>query len=417
MSSGTNYSRQIPLTLWHKRLIAALSTVLFAWTFLKPQGVRYMLDANVYRLGAQRVIDGLPLYNGHFHIIDDISLPFTYPPISALLFLPLTVFGNTGTSIAVTFVNLVLLITIVWILLHYVACLDHSSSIWLAVGLSAILTQFGPVYGSLMLGQINLFLGLLVLLDATLVPRKFRGLLTGIATALKLTPAVFGLWFVMRRDWASLLRMGLGALGMTALGFLVLPQDSKDYWLGTVQNSSRIGGIAYASNQSFNGELFRLGLRTENSGSWLWLVLVATLLLATVIVMRRLLLANMPLLALCLNSFVALLASPVSWAHHFIWVPIMLIVLGIMWWDTRYSRGTHFAMTHQQQVICFVLVVTGAACFALQPISFVPSGDSRELEWGVLWHIIGNAFLWWTLAAYPLLWRLSGTRVGNSCGT
>lgn len=410
MPRATAPERQISLKSWHKWLIATLSPLLFAWTLIGPEGFRYRLDANVYRLGAQRILDGLPLYDGHFHIIDNVNLPFTYPPISAILFLPLTILGNTGTSVVMTLINLGLIFAIVWLLLRHVARLDRTSAAWLGVGLSALLTQFGPIYASLTLGQINLLLGLLILLDATLIPRKFRGLLTGVATALKLTPAVFGLWFVLQKDWASVLRMGLGAVGMTALGFLVLPQDSKAYWLETVQDSERIGGIFYASNQSFNGELFRLGLRTENSGSWLWMLLVVLTTAATAVVMLRLFRAKLPLLALCLNGFVALLASPVSWAHHFVWVPIMLILLGILWFGSRSTQDTiqrTTQLTPRQISICKAMLISGVVCFALQPVSFTPNGSSLELEWGVFWHLVGNAFLWWCIAAYPLLWLLA----------
>lgn len=285
------------------------------------------------------------------------------------------------------------------------------------MGISALLTLFGPIYASLMLGQINLLLALFILIDATLVPRRFRGLLTGVAAALKLTPAVFALWFLLRKDWASLIRMACAALGMTALGFLILPRDSAAYWLGTIQDSGRIGGISYASNQSFNGELYRLGLRTGDSHSWLWIALVVLLINASVVVMRRLLRAHMPLLALCLNGFVALLASPVSWSHHFVWVPIMLIVLAIMWGNSRYSRDGSLKLSPQQSTTCMVLLISGIVCFALQPISFVPNGGSRELDWGVLWHLVGNAFLWWSIAAYPLLWRLSNTDKNQSKGS
>ncbi|WP_459610478.1 glycosyltransferase 87 family protein [Corynebacterium urogenitale] len=406
------HPRHLHLSTRLKWLIAVASILAMAWIFFDHTGIRYALDVNVYRLGAQRLLDGQPLYEGSFPINEDISLPFTYPPISAILFVPLTLFGPQSVSIAMNIVNIALLYGTVWFLLRRLGNLDRTSASWVAAGLAAVLSLIGPIVSTLNFGQVNMLLAAMILADALLVPRKFRGLLTGFATALKLTPAVFGLWLLLRKDWASIVRMGIGTLGLTAIAHLITPRDSTDYWLHTLAETERIGGLGYSSNQSLNGELWRLGLRTEDAGSVVWIALVLVALAATVALMLRLLRAGQPLLALCVNAFFGLLASPVSWAHHFVWVPIFLLILGLLAWRQRAespassSVAERFTWNIAQRRVWLCLSIMGVLCFALIPTAYTPSTGNVELEWNLGWHIIGNAYLWWTLAAYPALWFL-----------
>lgn len=400
-----------PAFRWTTGILAFLATW---WSLFTPLHIRYRLDTDVYRLGAQRLLDGLDLYAGGFPIRDGITLPFTYPPISALAFIPLTLFTAHGASFAFGVINLAVLTLICWIIARNIAGLSPSDAIWAAVFIAAVMTLFGPVASALNYGQVNLVLLLFVLLDATLIPPRFRGVLTGVATAFKLTPAVFGLWFLLRRDWASIARMGAAAVGMTALGFAVLPQNSWDYWFGALKKTERIGGLEYSSNQSINGELWRLGLRTADGGTWWWLLLVLLALVATLLLMRRLLMAGLPVVALCVNALFGLLASPVSWDHHFVWEAVMLLVLAAYALHGRFrdvpsSVGTAKQRCRKQQAVWW-LVGVGVVCLAVTPVNFSPTGHGAEHHWGVVWHLAGNGFLWWTIAAYVVLWWVSPMR-------
>lgn len=368
------------------------------WSLFTPTQIRYRLDTDVYRLGALRFWEGNALYEGNFRIIDDIFLPFTYPPISAVAFLPLTPLTAHGASLVFGAVNLLVLFAICWILLWRVVGLSRTDATWSGLALAAAFSFFGPVLTTLHYGQINLVLALMILLDATLVPPRYRGFLTGCATALKLTPAVFGLWFLLRRDFASVIRMGIGAAGLTAIGFAVMPGESMKYWFGTLQSTDRIGGLEYASNQSISGELWRLGLRDATSGTWLWIILVLVALAVTVALMLRLFRQGLPLLALCVNGFFGVLASPVSWAHHFVWVAIALVIMAAV-----AQRGK---VAHERMLT--ILVALGVVCYFLNPATIMPDGDKLELGWNTAQHVIGNAYLWWIVLAYVVLWRGCG---------
>jgi len=79
----------------------------------------------------------------------------------------------------------------------------------------AMLTE--PLWKNAVYTQVNVLIMTLILLD--LLPRKRRipqGWLIGIAAAIKLTPAVMLLVFLVRKDWRSIITAAVSAVGATA---------------------------------------------------------------------------------------------------------------------------------------------------------------------------------------------------------
>ena len=387
---------------WVRVVIAVAFLALAATKLVDFSGAaRYFLDADVYVVGGQRVLDGLPLYDGTFPTTIDVWLPFTYPPIAAVLFAPLALMPLQFVFILVAAVTIG---GLWWVLREVVVKLGGmrpADAGWLALALTAALLWFGPVHTTIAFGQVNVMLMMLVAIDVLVVPPKYRGLLTGAAIAVKLTPAVFGLWFLLRLDWAGIARIAASAGGLTLIGHLVLPADSTQYWTDTLINTGRIGGPMYASNQSIDAELWRLGLHTEDGGGGLWLALVAVALAVTVAVMLRLLRDGHAFLAVCVNALFGLLASPVSWSHHWVWVPVLLIAVAML--ALRSGRGTGRGVG----ILPWIFVGTGLLCYALEPQALAPAEQARELDWTPFWHVFGNTYLWWAIAALVMLWFLS----------
>lgn len=371
---------------------------------------RYFLDADVYAVGGRRLLDGLPLYDGAFPTSADIWLPFTYPPVAAVLFAPLAMIPLQLTFLLVAAATMA---SLWWVLREVVVKLGGlrtTDAGWLALALTAALLWFGPVHTTIGFGQVNVILMMLVAIDVLVVPPRYRGLLTGAAIAVKLTPAVFGLWFLLRRDWAGIARIAASAGALTLVGHLVVPADSTKYWLDTLVNTGRIGGPMYASNQSIDAELWRLGLRTDDGGGGLWLTLVLVAFAVTVAVMLRLLHDGHPFLAVCANALFGLLASPVSWSHHWVWVPVMVIavaVLALRGWNDRRGWNEERGRKPGAGILPWVFVGSGLVCFALEPQAVAPAEQGRELDWSVFWHVAGNSYLWWAVAAMVMFWFLS----------
>ncbi|MCX2164112.1 glycosyltransferase 87 family protein [Corynebacterium auriscanis] len=469
-SLATETVKRIHLRPSHKIVLGVVGALSALVALFNPRAslergslvLQYRLDLDVYRVGAQRVLDGLELYSGHFPIIGDIELPFTYPPISALLFTPLTVLPYTASSVLLTFATVAVTWWVMAHTMHSAARVERNSAGWVAVGLTAVLIHLSPIHTSITYGQINVLLMAMVFADAFVVPRRFRGLLTGFAVAIKLTPAVFGLWFLLRKDWGSVVRMGAGTVGATALAWLFLPRDSMRYWTQTLRETGRIGGEEYALNQSLNGLLYRMGLRAKAAdgggvgeqvgealntaqgasgshsayGAQLWLVLVVLALIVVGFVMVRLLRVGAPIAALCVNALFALLASPISWSHHWSWAPVLLVAIGCYALAIPrgssgghiYRQGANWHETSRRKVppaspgsglddrplagprwMWVALLVAGFAAFALEPTLYVPFNDHRELHWNLWQQFVGNAYLWWTLIALALLGTFART--------
>ena len=223
-------------------------------------------------------------------------------------------------------------------------------------------------------GQINVLLMALVSVDClTAAPRWPRGIGVGIAAALKLTPGIFVLFFVLRRDLRSAARAGLSFAACTGAGFALAPLDSLRYWTQVAYQPARIGGISFASNQSILGALARLGLGTP-ARTWLWLTLCLLVAALTVTGMRGALKAGQVTSALSLNAAAGLLISPISWSHHWVWAaPALLTCLNTT--NPNRRRPPAFA-------------ILALLIFAVAPHWLLPSGDGRELHWA-----------WWQQAA------------------
>ena len=144
---------------------------------------------------------------------------------------------------------------------------------WLAAAVVApAVVYLEPIRSNFEFGQINVVLMTLVIADC--VPRKTpwpRGLLLGVAIALKLTPAVFLLYFLLRRDTRALLvtrgRRDRGDAGRLRAGLArllaVLDRDGARH---------RPHRHCHANtNQNIAGTLARLGIG-ETPRFVIWLI-------------------------------------------------------------------------------------------------------------------------------------------------
>ena len=354
----------------------------------------YRIDIDVYQMGAQAWLDGHPLYRGNvlFHT-PIVDLPFTYPPLAAVVFSPFAWLKMPAAGVAITALTLVLLIVSTVIVLTGLDVWPTSKllpgpawlrRLWLAVVIVApAVIWLEPINSNFAFGQINVILMTLVLADC--VPRRTpwpRGLMLGLGMALKLTPAVFLLYFVLRRDhraaWVSLASFA----GATLLGFALAWSDSWDYWTETVHHTNRIGEAALNTDQNIAGALARLGLGDHDRFP-LWVAACLLLLVATIWAMRRVLRADEPVLAVICVALFGLVVSPVSWSHHWVWMLPAVLVTGVLAWRRR-------------NVTLAVLTAAGVALMRWTPIDLMPKHHETTAAW---WRqLVGMSYVWWALA-------------------
>ncbi len=351
----------------------ALGACLFSFTaFWVAQRAAHvsMIDLMVYRAEGATVRAGGDLYALR---ATPEHLPTTYPPFAALLFTPLTFLDVPQLRATATAANLALVVAFVWLSLKLVGAARVESVWWVAA--AAVWCE--PVWTTLRYGQVNLLLAVLVLWDLSRRPAdgpaRWAGAGLGLAAAVKLTPALFAVFLLATgcvahlrggdgRPWLRHARGAAAAFaGATLLAAAVLPYDSWRFWTRMVFRMSRVGHAEETANQALRGVLARL-LHTPAPGA-LWATLAALVAVTGLSVAVLAELRGLRAWAVAACAVTALLISPVSWSHHWVWcVPLVLLL---------WTRG------HRAAALGTVLV------FCSYALWWVPHGPARpELHQG-----------------------------------
>ncbi|MFD8819628.1 glycosyltransferase 87 family protein [Streptomyces sp. NPDC059627] len=337
-----------------RRVPVALGACLLSFTaFWLAQRAAHvsMIDLMVYRAEGATVRAGGDLYALR---TTAAHLPSTYPPFAALLFTPLTLLDVTGMRTLATAGNLVLLLVFVGLSMRLVGHARVERVLWV----TAAAVWCEPVWTTVRYGQVNLLLAVLVLWDLSRRPAehpsRWAGVGVGLAAAVKLTPALFAVFLLVTgltarlggRDGGPWLRHARGAAaafaGATVLAAAVLPYDSWRIWTGMVFRTGRVGRAEETANQALRGVLARLLHTPDPGGLWAAAAALTAVLGLAVAVTAELRGRRAWAVASC--AVTALLISPVSWSHHWVWcVPVVLLL---------WTRGLRKAAAGTLLVFC-----------------------------------------------------------------
>jgi alpha-1,2-mannosyltransferase len=335
-----------------------------------PWGPR-MIDLEVYRTGAAAFLSGHDLY-----AIREAStgLPFTYPVFAALVFTPFVAMPALLARVVMTVLSLGALYVICHLTqrstrLRWPAWLRPE---WIAV--VAISTH--PVLDTLLFGQINLVLVAMVLADTLLIRGRGRGVLVGLAAGIKLTPGLFIVYYLVTGQRRAALNAA-GTAGLTVLlGLALQPASAWAFFTEHAVNPARTGGVTYAGNQSILAITARL-LRTPHPPVAVTGILAVTVVIVALWTARRLTLSGERLAGVAVVGVATLLASPISWTHHWVWFIPALGALAGWAGDVRWRWVVIAAST--------LVIWTG-------PMRFVPKNDLRELHHNLGQQIVANSF-------------------------
>jgi alpha-1,2-mannosyltransferase len=331
-----------------------------------------MVDLDVYRQAGSVLLAG-----GDFYDLPG-PLQFLYPPFAAVLAVPLTVLPATVVEIGWTAAGAVALVAV----LHRFGLKGWVLSL-VSIGVVYLVE---PVVQTFVFGQLGIFLVALIVLDLVPGPRVFsrrllpEGMLTAVAAAIKLTPAIFVVYLLLVRKFRAFWVAVITGMVLTLISFAIVPAASIEFWTRLAHGDTGLGrSIIYYTNQSVMADIVRIfgtGQAPAIAGLALSAAVAAAGLWAAVLWHR---LGDVGL-AVNLCGVAALLASPVSWLHHFVWVvPLAMSLL-----ERRPIGPRRLPVWYLALGWFFVGWVVVA------PFIHLPNGADVELQWTWSQHLLAS---------------------------
>jgi len=351
------------------------------------------IDLQVYVYGVKDMLAGKDIFATTTPFW---KLYFIYPPIAAVLMTPLA-FGPY----------------LMWQLVWTAALIWAQQSVLRRCGVPrgwklgligvAVVLAMEPIRTTLGYGQVNTLLMALVVADLLPDPpsrsdlpderrRIPQGLLTGFAAVIKLTPALFVVFFFLIGKKKAAVTAVISFLAFTAIGAVFLPSETVRFWTGLSGGDTRTASPLYAGNQSLLGVFYRLG-DSSRTTTVIGLAIAAILAMLGALVAAHWWRAGQKAFAVALVGLCTNLASPLSWTHHYVWALPMgaAVVLsgGLPRW-VRYVGG--------------FWVIWVCACL---PLAVLPYAGARERNFSFLQQVVANLGpVLGTVLVVGLAWQL-----------
>jgi alpha-1,2-mannosyltransferase len=325
--------------------IGAIAVVWWiAWQAVQSFGRSYeFFDMKIYHGAMVWWAGGGDLYE---FIAPGTTLGFTYPPFAALLMLPMTGLSTVTAGWLNAVASVAALALILVALLQPVAQ-RAGWPLWFTAALALPLAlAIEPSRETLGYGQVNLLLFALIMADMVALRRRscragsstggrlrrfwsggtWAGIGIGLATAIKVFPALFIVYLALTRQWRAAVTAFGTAATVTLITFSIAGPESSTYFTRMLWHTDRVGPADMTPNQSLAGVLARLYDSAEAPG--LLYITFASVIL--VIGLSRAGSAHADgdeLAAFTLVGLTANVISPISWSHHHVFVIPAIIVL------------------------------------------------------------------------------------------
>ncbi|WP_256699272.1 MULTISPECIES: glycosyltransferase 87 family protein [Actinomyces] len=420
--SGTPAARPARLVAAARAVVSAPVVAILGWLALLVPAYwslvddtgqwLFKLDSFVYYEAVRQWLDGGDLYSWYANPAQHLW-PFTYTPLAAWVIAPLTWMSyQSATVLLIVATPLCAAVTTYAVLrrLGVGSWMAHTLSPWLAlIGVIAL----EPFPKTMEYAQVNAILMALVAVDLFLVPQRsrWRGALSGLAAAIKLTPAVAILVLLARREWRAAATMAGSAVGLTLLAALAAPTESWEFFTSAMWDPGRAGFADYSGNQNLKGAIAR-GL-PESAWNLTWAVCSLLAVVAAWLLCRRLdrlrgagdaaegpgqddgLVLS---LQISVVMVLGLLISPISWSHHWVWcLPTLMSVAAATWrW-----RSTALGVAGAAGFLVFILAMQW----------WFPEQNHVEQNWPTWAKAVGSSYTWWALGCGAVLWWASGRRL------
>ncbi len=389
------------------------------------QAMTAMRDLVVYRNGGLIARHVSPLYDARrssplYDWTGQHGVHFTYAPFAAVIFAVASVLPWTALRALITIASVAALAASAWLTFGALGYRRDRVRAGAALLVTAVAFCTDPVQDTLVLGQVNLLLMLLIIADLCQRgdpggQRWWKGAGIGIAAGIKLVPLIFIPYLVLTRRFRQAAVASGTFCATVALGFAVMPRDSTYYWVDRLfLQANRIVFPGTRGNQSLRGIITRFAGSVAGSASP-WLVAAAAVAvagLACAVMLER---AGHPVPGMLACALTGLLVSPLSWDHHWVWIVPALVLLADLavrargqaraaWWLSAAALAAVFGAWPQFWVSNAALVPS--SLISLGPGTYFATGDHprfREYHWHGLQLIGGNSYVLAGLAGLAVL--------------
>ena len=389
-------------------------------------------DLQVYLGGAHEALHKpANLYSWHYR--NDLGIQFTYTPFAALLFMGGLAVPFKALMGLVSLASTFALAATVWIAFRELGWRSLPARLGATLVACGLVFWTEPVQRELYLGQVELALMGLITWDMCQPDRRrWKGAAVGLAAGIKLVPLLFIVYLLLTRRFRAALVACGSFLATVVIGFIALPRPSVDWWLRLdFWEAGRTGFVGDQQNQSLRGIITRF-VGSVAGGEWPWLVaavIVGVVGLAAAVALHNSGRSWGPFAGLMGCALTALLISPISWDHHWVWIApgvALLIDAGV--------RAAGRARAWWLGLAGLVLVVYGgwpdfwwprASLLQGGLINYAPAavfahGDNPaypEYHWHGLQVLAGNLYLLAGLALFVIMVTVAGVLLRKDGGT
>jgi alpha-1,2-mannosyltransferase len=278
------------------------------------------------------------LHHGYnLYSIRDHHQYFTYPPAALLLFWPLSWFTFR-------------IDVVWWMILSVLALAGMIGLTWRATrpsppwviaagslwGALVSIAVFPVISTGLALGQIGLFLTVMLAADYLALKGRFQGVLTGVAAAIKIYPIVFVIGWLVRRQWRpALSAIGSGAV-TTLISWALWPTSMSQFISRQLLGGHELSHFWHNLHwRAVSSSPYTWFFRPPfNAGSWAsgagWAASIAAVALG-MWAAQRLWRAGCRASSFVMMMGASVLAGPVTWDHYYTFAPLLIFVVVENW--------------------------------------------------------------------------------------
>ena len=213
--------------------------------------------------------------------------------------------------------------------------------LWWGLALVLPVLFFDPVRQTFLLGQVNIILALMIVADLTMDLPLPRGILVGLAAAIKVTPIILIPYLFLTRQGRAGLRAIASFVAAALLAVACNASTSWSYWTHYIRDPQRAGMLSWIGNQGILGATERMLGHTVTTPTTF--VIVVTVGVRRPRDRRRAPTAGPRRSSAC--SWwrpPSRWPVPVSWSHHFIWMVLLVAWLALA--EDRPRAGEWWAL-------------------------------------------------------------------------